>query len=67
MGNDLFRDRHPLLFHLREHSRVLGGCALGLIAALWVCWCFWAGSKRIENTFFRDACSMKVGVRSGRK
>ena len=50
---ELFKDRHPILHHLRERSRILGATALAIVAAGWFCWLWWAGAKRVENTFFR--------------
>ena len=51
MKRNLFLDRHPVLYHLREHSREAAGLALGLMVVLWLCLCCWSAGRRLENSF----------------
>ena len=51
MSEEPFRLRHPFLYHLKEHSRVLVGAALALLAIAWFCAALYMATLKIQKSF----------------
>ena len=61
MSDASFRERYPVLYHLREHPREYAGLALAFIAMMWVVMETTLVVMKMRRTF-RPVCVLKVPV-----